>query len=101
MSENNNSAPIFWKNELVGHINNPKKWPVIWQGKWVPADTQATQDFLGTLGKGVYVWVEVGESEPKAIATIERTPDAEIELLFSEGFDEQRTRPVAFTGSDD
>lgn len=90
---------IIWKGDLVGYIEEPKRWPVIWRGTWVPADTEATQRFLDALHKGRYLWIEIGSGPAKEIATIEQAPGNEIELRFS--VDEQDTIPMRPPDLDD
>ena len=84
--------PILWKSNLVGHIEDPKKWPALWRGRWVPANTPATEELLEALRKGRLVWVEYGRNVPKDMATIEKLPGEEIELRLS--VDESKTLHV-------
>ncbi len=74
--------PIFWRGECIGHIENPKKFPALWRGKWSPADNSFAQQFLSALGKGNRMWVEFGMESPKTMATVERLPADEIELML-------------------
>jgi len=92
--------PILWQNELVGHIQNPRRWPVLWRGQWIPAGTEATARFLEALSRGRYLWVTVsGDDGREVFATIEQPPQAEIELRFS--VDEQETLKLTPDDADD
>ncbi len=95
-----NRYPILWQNELVGYIQNPTRWPVVWRGQWIPAETAATARFLEALKRGRYLWVSVtGEEGREVFATIEQPPQAEIELRFS--VDEQDTLKITPQDADD
>jgi hypothetical protein len=80
--------PIFWRGELIGHIEDPKKWPALWRGKWVPQDNDFTQRFLDMLDKGFSQWVEYGIGSPRAMAIVERSPRRDIELRLEIDRDE-------------
>ncbi len=86
--------PIFWRGELIGYIENPRKYPALWRGKWVPAAHDFTEQFLSRLHKGDRMWVEFGTESPKEMASVSRVPDDEIELMLDiEGEQTIHTNP--------
>ncbi len=72
--------PIFWRGHLVGHIEEPTKYPVLWRGRWIPAESEDTQRFLAALEKGSIIWVEYGTAPQKHVAAVEQCPQDTIEL---------------------
>lgn len=92
--------PITWQNRLVGYVQNPTRWPVVWRGRWLPVETDATAEFLAALANGRYLWVSVSDAQGRELfATIEQPPRAEIELRFS--VDEQETLKLSPEDTED
>lgn len=81
-------VPIFWRGELIGHLEDPMKWPALWRGKWRPQDNDFTRRFLNILSQGFSQWVEYGQDSPRAMAIVERPPRWDIELKLEIDRDE-------------
>jgi hypothetical protein len=69
--------PIFWKDQVVGFIEDPRSDMPFLYGKWVPEDTITTQEFLTFLQEGEQLWVVVGDG---INGTVEEYPYEEIEI---------------------
>lgn len=74
------SLPVIWQEAVVGTIEDPKFDMFDLYGKWVPANTEATREFLAALRAGEQLEVQVGTGESRLIHTIEFEPDTEIEI---------------------
>ena len=57
-------TPVFWNDQLIGHIENIKGENFDLYGKWLPQTDSATKAFLDVLEQQDEVLVEVGEKPP-------------------------------------
>ena len=69
--------PILWKNEIVGFVEDMKVDMFDLYGKWIPANTIATSNFINFLIQGEILWIKVGEHID---GTIEFIPDDTINI---------------------
>jgi hypothetical protein len=84
---------IIWQRQFVGYMENPRKLPVVWRGRWISAQSPATADFLDALAIGRYLWVLATDDDGvETFATIEEMPGEEIELRLA--IDEEDTAQI-------
>lgn len=93
------SIAIYWKEQLVGYIQNPEKWSYVWWGRWIPAGTEASRDFLEAFNLGRGQWVELGNGFVKEFALVEAAPRRHIELRLNAN--EEDTLPIHLPDSND
>ncbi len=74
--------PVYFHGDLIGYIENPRQYPALWRGLWVPLESDATRLFRQMLEEGQPVWVEFGHRDPLDMAQVKTLPAAEIELLL-------------------
>lgn len=59
--------PVYWEDELVGHLREPSVDMFWLYGRWVPEGTPAAERFLSRLAEAE-VQVEVPEFSGRAFA---------------------------------
>ncbi len=72
--------PIFWRGELIGHVEAPRRYPAVLRGPWIPQANDHCRRFLEELRCGRGVWVEVGGGSPTEMARVTTLPGEIIEL---------------------
>ena len=75
-----NKIPIIWDEEVVGEIINFKSDGFDIYGKWKPANTAKHLEFLEEIDLKGEAIVQVGNSKPELLGTVEFIPDDEIEI---------------------
>jgi hypothetical protein len=75
-----NKLPIIWNDEVVGEIINFTSDGFDIYGKWKPSNNEKVLEFIEEIKSKGEALVQVGDSKPELLGTVEFIPDEEIEI---------------------
>ena len=75
-----NKWTISWNGEVIGEIIDPKRDHFDIYGKWKPFNNAKVLEFLEEINSKGEAIVQVGNSKPELLGTVEFIPDDEIEI---------------------
>ncbi|WP_163993133.1 hypothetical protein [Pyxidicoccus caerfyrddinensis] len=84
MSVEEERLPVYWRDQLVGVMVNPKVEMFSLYGDWEPAEGAVVAEFLTALEKEEDQEVFLGGRENRK-AIVMRPPDTDIEARFYPG----------------